>query len=454
MDTTVIILAAGKGLRMRTGLPKPLHPVGGKPILARLLRSVQKAGIKDIFVVMSKENTPLLEPIVRSFEATPVLQDEDKPGTAGACDSVPLDQFQPNTLIINGDHPLIQAEDLQLFIKKAADGEADMAVGTCNIADPKQMGRILRQGENIERIIESYDFTEEVESCTEINTGLMLVKTPLLEEFLPFITNDNPKEEYPITDLAYLLFTGKYNTKAIEVGLHVGFGVNTQEELALANSYTFEKKINSLMEVGVIFPDPQNIHIEEDVYIGSGSIIYPGVYLKGETHIGSFSAVEQNCHIYDCQIGDSVLIKAFSYLEKSTIKPKCIIGPFAHIRPNCVIGEECKVGNFSELKNTEMGNRSKSSHVSYLGDSIIGEDVNIGCGTVTCNYTPDKKKYQTHIGDGAFVGSGSMLIAPVVIGENSVVGAGSVISKDVPADHLAIERAQQQNKKKKKKSEK
>ena len=449
---SVVVLSAGRGRRMNSSLPKSLHPVGGKPILARILQSLHRAGLnKDIRVVTQMAEN-LVHPVVRSFQAQPVSQ-KSKPGTAGALMHLPLEELQPYLLVINGDHPLLFPEDLRKFCDRALENKTDISVGTCFISDPKQFGRIIREegleGGPIVKIVEHYDFTEEEEAVNEINTGLMLIRTEILEKNLPLITDDNPKKEYPLTDLISIAVSQGLKVSSVEVEIHSACGVNTQEDLALANAFLFDKKNRELMNGGVIFPDPQHVHVEEDVQVGPGSILYPGVYLKGRTLIGAFCAIEQNCFIFDSEIADSVHIKSSCYLEKSKVHSKTVVGPFAHLRPGTVIEKECKVGNFVEMKNTRFGPKSKASHASYLGDSVIGREVNIGCGTVTCNYAVDRKKYKTTIKDGAFIGGGSMLVAPLEVGERSIVGAGSVITKNVPQDVLAVARTEEKYKKRK-----
>ena len=444
---SAVVLSAGQGRRMNSSLPKSLHPVGGKPILARILQSLHTAGLKDIRVITQMAEN-LVHPVVRSFQAQPISQ-KSKPGTAGALMHLPLEELQSYVLVINGDHPLIFPEDLKHFCDKALESSADIAVGTCFISDPKQFGRVIRDGNQVLKIVEHYDFTEEVESINEINTGLMLIRKEVLENNLKLITDDNPKQEYPLTDLISIASSQELKVIPVEVDIHVACGVNTQEDLALANTFLFDRKNQQLMRQGVILPDPQQVHVEEDVQVGQGSILYPGVYLKGRTSIGAFCAIEQNCFIFDSEVANSVHIKSSCYLEKAQVHSKSVVGPFAHLRPGSVIGEECKVGNFVEMKNTNLGSKSKASHMSYLGDSVIGKDVNIGCGAVTCNYAIDRKKYKTTIKDGAFIGGGSMLVAPLEVGEKSIVGAGSVITKNVPRETLAVARAEETHKKRK-----
>lgn len=441
INAGLVILSAGQGQRMQSSFPKPLHPVGGKPLLARTLQAGQSAGFSRIFVVV-KYAEQLLAPIIRAFQAESIQQGS-KPGTAGSLMSVPLNQLPECTIVVNGDHPFISKEDFQNFYNQALEAQADICVGVCSISDPKNYGRIIRKGSQIEKIVESYDFTEEIESINEINTGLMMIRTQILSDQLPLITNDNPKQEYPITDLIHICSSQGLKIQPIPVDLKTAFGVNTQEELSTANNFIFEQKTQELMNKGVIFLNPGQVHIEEDVQVEQGSIIYPGVYLKGKTHIGSYCAVESNCFIYDSTVESSVYIKSHSYLEKTYIQSKSVIGPFAHLRPGSNIGKECKIGNFAEIKNSKIGDKTKAGHACYLGDAVIGSSVNIGCGTVTCNYAVDKKKHPTHISDNSFIGSGSMLVAPVEIESGAVIGAGSVITKNVPKNNLAVARAEQ-----------
>ena len=445
---SVVVLSAGQGRRMNSSLPKSLHPVGGKPLLARILQSLHKAGLNQDIRVVTQMAENLVHPIVRSFQAQPVSQ-KSKPGTAGALMHLPLEELSSHLLVINGDHPLIFPNDLKNFCDAALESSSDISVGTCLISDPKQFGRIIREGDQIVKIVEHYDFTEETEAVNEINTGLMMIRTEILKKNLSLITDDNPKKEYPLTDLISIAASQGLKISSVEVEIHAACGVNTQEDLALANAFLFDKKNQELMSRGVILPDPQQVHVEEDVQVGQGSILYPGVYLKGRTSIGNFCAIEQNCFIFDSEIANSVHIKSSCYLENAQVRSKSVVGPFAHLRPGSVIEEECKVGNFVEMKNTNFGPKSKASHASYLGDSVIGREVNIGCGTVTCNYAIDRKKYKTTIKNGAFIGGGSMLVAPVEVGEKSIVGAGSVITKNVPRETLVVARAEEKYKKRK-----
>ena len=282
-------------------------------------------------------------------------------------------------------------------------------------------------------------------SLKEINTGIYLIKATVGQAFLPRIQPDNQKKEYGLTDIVSLLVQNGKKVVACPLSEDSAFGVNTQKELAFASKKLFTRKLNQLMSEGVVIIDPLNTYVEESVFVGQGSVIYPGAHLRGRTSIGSFCAVENNSFIMDSVIGDFVLIRAGSYLESAEVGAKSAIGPYARLRPGTKVEGECRVGNFAEIKKTHLRARSKVGHFSYLGDADIGEDVNIGAGAVTCNFSQDGKKHSAKIGDKAFIGSGAYMVAPVEIGDEAVIGAGSVITKNVPAKALAIARTPQNN---------
>jgi len=259
------------------------------------------------------------------------------------------------------------------------------------------------------------------------------------------VDNANPKKEFCLTDITSLCATNNKRIIGFPVSEQTAYGVNSQRELSLATKRVFTAKLNQLMHKGVVIIDTLNTYIEEDVQVGQGSVIYPGVYLKGKTAIGPFCAIEPHCFISDSLIHELVLVRAGCYLETVEVKAQSVLGPYARLRPGTQIGQKCQVGNFVEMKKTRFGDRSKAGHFSYLGDAQVGEDVNIGCGTVTSNLKPDGKKYSTRIKDKVFVGSGSQLVAPVELEEESVTGAGSVITENVPARSLGVGRSRQSN---------
>ena len=441
---TAIVLAAGQGSRMRTSLPKSLHPVAGKPVLARILQALKASGVGEIRVVINEEQEHLMRPVAEAFKADVSFQ-ENRKGTAAAVMSAQPTSSKGDILIVNGDHPLIQPKDLQEMIKVFHQEQADLCIGTFEKKNPGHYGRIIRKKDNIVAIAEKESLSHESEKINEINTGIYLFKNQPLNLFLSQIDNKNPKEEFCLTDIVALFATNNKKISGFTVSEQTAYGVNSQRELAFATKQIFTAKLNQLMQKGVIIIDTLNTYIEEDVRIGQGSVIYPGVYLKGKTAIGSFCAIEPHCFISDSLIHELVLVRAGCYLEAVEVKAQSVLGPYARLRSGTQIGQNCRVGNFVEMKKTQFGNRSKAGHFSYLGDAQVGEDVNIGCGTITSNLNLDGKKYSTTIKDKVFVGSGTQLVAPVELDEESATGAGSVITENVPARSLAVGRSRQNN---------
>ena len=439
---TAVVLAAGKGRRMQCSLPKSLHPVAGQPLLARILIAMKRTDINEVRLVINEEHRRLIQPVAEAFKAQIYFQGEKK-GTAAAVSSACSDQLKGDVLIVNGDHPLISVSDLKGMITMFREESADLCIGTFLKQNPGNYGRIIRQKKKITAIAEKESLTHESEKIKEINAGIYLVKADLLKTFLLQVKSDNPKKEYYLTDIVSFAVSKEKKVVGFSVSGDSAFGVNTQSELAFINKKIFTKKLNQLMSEGVMIIDPLNTYIEDSVQVGQGSVIYPGVYLRGKTSIGPFCAIEPHSFIADSLIHDLVLIRAGSYLESVEVGTQSVIGPYAHLRAGTKIGEKCRVGNFVEMKKTSFGSRSKASHLSYLGDAKIGEDVNIGCGTVTCNLNMDGKKYNTNIGDKVFIGSGTQMVAPVKLGDCSATGAGSVITDDVPSQALAVGRSPQ-----------
>ena len=443
-NITAIVLAAGKGTRMGTALPKVVHPVAGQPMLARILKALEALPIQQVRVVTG-EGSDFITPIASKYKALCFQQDKAHWGTARAVASARPEEIKGDVLIVSGDHPLVTSKDLMDFVAKYKSLGVDCAVGSFEQKEAGHYGRIILKRGYIQKIAEHYDTkdTDQNQSAL-INTGLYLIKTEILKAYLGQISK-NQKEEYNFTDILSLIYRNKGKSQCIPVSWNVAWGVNNQKELAVASQYIFNLKRDELMKQGIIFVDAPQAYVESEVKVGSGTIIYPGAYLKGRTKIGSFCAIEPHVFIADSLISDFVYIRAGSYLEGAEVKEKSIIGPYAHLREGTRIGKECRVGNFVETKNLNMGEKSKAAHLSYLGDGEIGKETNIGCGTVTCNYGVDKKKRKTVIKDKVFIGSGVQLVAPVTIESGAVVGAGSVITKDVPANSLSIARSEQKN---------
>jgi bifunctional UDP-N-acetylglucosamine pyrophosphorylase/glucosamine-1-phosphate N-acetyltransferase len=438
---TVIALAAGKGTRMKSPLPKVLHPVAGRPMIEKVIQASKKAGAAEVRVIVGHGQN-LVRQVVEPMGVACYVQEEQH-GTAHAVRCAKPETIEGDVIIMNGDVPLIEAHEIKEFVRVFRDEKYDLAVVTAVVKKPGDLGRIVRHHGDIMAIVEAKDASADTLKINEINTGIFIAKASILAEYLPKIKNNNAKKEFYITDLISLCIQDQCKVQAIKSTPKVAVGVNDQMELAKATRLIFQRKALRLMEEGVLMIDPKTAYIEESVEIGAGTVIYPNVFIRGRTKIGSFSVIESNSFISDTEIGDSVQIRGGSYFESARVHSKASVGPYARLRPETEIGEEAHVGNFVEMKKVKFGKKSKAGHLTYLGDAEIGEEVNIGCGTITCNYAADKKKYKTKIGNRVFVGSDTQFVAPIEIGDDAVIGSGSTITKSVPAKALAVARGKQ-----------
>jgi bifunctional UDP-N-acetylglucosamine pyrophosphorylase/glucosamine-1-phosphate N-acetyltransferase len=442
---TAIILAGGQGTRMKSPLPKVLHPVAGVPMISKIISNCQRAEFDEIRLVVGHGQS-LVKNVVDPMGVQTFVQKEQL-GTADAVKSAQVDSIEGDVVILNGDHPLITVDDLKHFISDFREQKLDLAVVSVELDHPGEFGRIIRQSGQLRAIVEAKDAGPDALKIKEVNTGIYVVKADVLKKYLPVIKNNNSKKEFYLTDLISLAIESQLRVQAMcSKNKNVAHGVNNQIELAAATRLVYQMKSAQLLNSGVIIIDPTSTYIEDTVVIGSGTVIYPGVFIRGKTAVGPFCVIEPNAFISDSVIDEAVQIRAGSYLEQAIVHSHAKIGPYARLRPDTEIGESAQIGNFVELKKVKFGKKSKAGHLTYLGDAEIGEDVNIGCGTITCNYAADKKKYKTIIGDRVFVGSDSQFVAPVTIGSDSIIASGSTITKDVPADALAIARARQENK--------
>ncbi len=449
MTMTALILAGGQGTRMKSPLPKVLHPVAGKPMLIRALECCNQAGVKNIRIVVGHGQhlvNSVLEPVQISLNAKTFVQ-EKQLGTADAVKAAELNSLQGDVLIMNGDHPLIKTEDIKSFFKLFAEKKLELAVFTVELNERNDFGRIIRHDGKLQSIAEVKDASAETLKIKEINTGIYIAKADVLKKLIPLVQNNNSKKEFYLTDIIELARQHNIPVDAVLIdNSDIAHGVNTQVELAAATGKVFFANAEKLMNSGVIFIDPKSTYVEDTVLVAAGCVIYPGVFLRGKTAIGGFSVIESNCFISDSVIGDGVQIKAGSYIEKTIIHAQASIGPYARLRPETTIGQGAHVGNFVEMKKVNFGAKSKAGHLTYLGDAEIGEDVNIGCGTITCNYAADKKKYKTIIKDRVFVGSDTQFIAPVTVESDAIIASGTTVTKSVPAGALALSRTAQVNK--------
>ncbi len=438
---TAVILAAGHGKRMKSPLPKVLHPVAGIPMIARIINVIKKCGAQEIRVVVGV-GKDLIQPLVTQL-GTISFEQKEQLGTGHALMAADYETLEGDVLVLSGDHPLVRVSELLNAIEEYKNEGAELAVLSCNMKNPGEFGRIVRQKGQLKAIVEAKDASKETLAIKEVNTGIYIISAKLINKFLPELRASNKQNEIYLTDIVSMAVEAGARTIVVPVSLDTAFGVNDQTQLSKATRRIVQRKVKELLESGVMFINPEMVYIEDSVTVGAGSVIYPGVFLKGKTKIGSYCVLEPNCFIMDSEVEDSVQIKLGSYIDGSKIKTRAAIGPYAHIRPECDIGENAKVGNFVELKKVQFGDNAKASHLTYLGDATIGDETNIGCGTITCNYAVDKKKYKTEIGKNVFVGSDTQFVAPVKIGDNAVIGSGSTITKDVPANALAVARGRQ-----------
>jgi bifunctional UDP-N-acetylglucosamine pyrophosphorylase/glucosamine-1-phosphate N-acetyltransferase len=438
---SVIILAAGKGTRMKSPLPKVLHPVAGVPMIKKVIDAVRSAGASEIRVVVG-HGEALVRKVVEPLGVTCFSQ-QNQWGTADAVKSADPASLDGHVLILNGDHPLIVSADIEGILREFKQTRSDVAVVSAIMKQPGNLGRIVRHQGQLRAIVEAADASAETLKIREINTGIYVARAETLAEYLPKIQNHNSKGEYYLTDIISICQEAGEKVSALAARASVGFGVNTQAELARATRALFARKRRQLLDAGVLMIDPRTTYIEDEVEVGPGTVLHPNVYLRGRTRIGAYCMIEPGCYLAHARLDDGVHLKAYTYIENSTLAAKASVGPFARLRPETEIGPEAHVGNFVEMKKTKFGARSKAGHLSYLGDATVGEDVNIGCGTITCNYAVDRKKYRTVIGDRAFVGSDTQFIAPIEIGADAVIGSGSTITKNVPARALAVARGKQ-----------
>ncbi|MEF9961744.1 MAG: bifunctional UDP-N-acetylglucosamine diphosphorylase/glucosamine-1-phosphate N-acetyltransferase GlmU [Erysipelotrichaceae bacterium] len=439
---SAIILAAGKGTRMKSAFNKVMHPVSNKPMISHIVTNLKKAGVSKIVVVVGYESDSVKE--LLQDEVSYALQ-EPQLGTGHAVQQAcALEGLGGDTLVLNGDGPLIQPETIQAAFK--ANEESSMVVLTSILKDGAHYGRIVRDEQgNVVKIVEAKDCTQAELEIKEINTGLFCFKNKLLFDGLKEIKNDNAQHEYYLTDLVEIFNKHQQKVKAMIVkDADELMGVNDRVDLAKANAWLKEFVNHKHMVNGVTIVDPNNTYIDPEVEIGRDTIIYPNVHIEGNCKIGCHVEILSGSFLRNAIIDDDVVIDSSKIVE-SKVGKKTTIGPMSHLRNNTEIGENCRIGNFVEFKNSKFGDGSKCAHLTYIGDSDFGKHINVGCGVVTVNYD-GKHKFRTTVKDGAFIGSNCNLIAPVTIGENVLLAAGSTITDSVEDGDMGIARARQTNK--------
>lgn len=430
---------------MKSPLPKVLHRICGTTLLENVLSSAKRIKPDKIIVVTGKHSELIKETLCDSGVFY-VVQKEAK-GTAHAvlCARPELDNFNGDIMVINGDTPLIGHSTLKRFLERHNKEKNTVSVLSFIADKPGAYGRIIRDGSGrVVSIIEDKDADRTQKGIREVNSGVYALTRDALA-LLDGIMANSSTGEYYLTDIV-----SAASRKGMKVGAYALaaekelMGVNTREELRKASDFMKMEIIRKWTEKGAHFIDENSVFIHPGVSIGKGTLIYPNVFLDGSTAIGAGSRIYPNVRIRNSRIGNFAVIKDSTVIEDSIIKDRATVGPFAHIRPGSEVGREARIGNFVELKKAVIGKKSKASHLSYLGDTVIGNDVNIGAGTITCNYD-GTKKHVTTINDGVFVGSDSQLVAPVRVGKGAYIGAGSTITSDVPPHALAVSRTAQKN---------
>ena len=442
MNLAVVILAAGKGTRMKSDLPKVLHPIAGRPMVQHV---VDAAGALD------PDNTVLIYghggDAVRQAVTGSRLQwaeQAEQLGTGHAVAQALPHLEEDVVLVLYGDVPLIQPQTLRDFVARVDD--QSLALMTLTLDDPSGYGRVIRDGDGkVRRVVEQKDASDEEKAVREINTGILACTRRFLNDSLPRLSNSNAQGEYYLTDLIAMAVDSGMEVVTEQPG-HAWEvdGVNDRVQLARLERVYQRVRAEALMRAGVTLLDPDRLDIRGNLQCGQDVTLDINTVLVGDVVIGDRVTVGPNCLIRNARIGSGTHIEANSVVDGAVVGEHCQVGPFARLRPGTELAARAKVGNFVETKKAYVGEGSKVNHLTYIGDSRIGKGVNVGAGTITCNYD-GVNKFQTVMKDGAFIGSNSSLVAPVTIGENATVGAGSVVTKDVPDQGLAVARGQQRN---------
>jgi bifunctional UDP-N-acetylglucosamine pyrophosphorylase/glucosamine-1-phosphate N-acetyltransferase len=443
MPVSVVILAAGQGKRMQSDLPKVLQPLAGRPLLQHVVDAAREVeAAVDIHVVYGHGGEQVREALAGEQLHWALQAEQHGTGHAlqQAMPAVPDDHL---VLVLYGDVPLTQPATLQRLVSAAAGGEA-LALLSVKMQDPTGYGRIVRdRAGNVARIVEHKDANQKERAIDEVNTGLMAASAKRLREWLAALRNDNAQGEYYLTDVVVMAARAGLKVNAIlaeredEV-----LGVNDKLQLAEVEAVYRRRRARELMLQGVTLADPTRFDARGPVSVGRDVQIDVNVVLEGRVTLGHRVRIGPNVLLRDCEIGDDAEIHANCVLDRARVGARAIVGPFARLRPGAVLHGDVHVGNFVEVKNSELMRGAKANHLTYLGDATVGEQVNVGAGSITCNYD-GANKWRTEIGAGAFIGSGTMLVAPVKVGAGATIGAGSTITRDAPADKLTLERSKQ-----------
>jgi bifunctional UDP-N-acetylglucosamine pyrophosphorylase/glucosamine-1-phosphate N-acetyltransferase len=441
MKLKTLILAAGKGTRMKSEMPKVIHKVNGVPMISKIIDVLSKLNPEENILILGHKKEEVLKVVGENCDY--VLQTEQL-GTGHAVIQAKekLQDYDGDVMVLCGDTPLLKESTLKSLYEYHKESNAVTTILTSIYENPFGYGRIVKENGLVKAIVEEKEASEEIKKIKEVNAGVYCFNSKELFKALDKINNNNEKGEYYLTDVIGIQVAEdkKVQSFVLEDNLEI-LGVNSKVELAQASKVLRERKNRELMEEGVILIDPENTYVEESVKIGKDTVLYPGVFLQGTTVIGENCELIGNTRIIDSTLGDNIRVES-SVIEESVLEEGVTMGPFAHLRPKSHLKEKVHIGNFVEVKKSTLEKGVKAGHLTYLGDAQVGENTNIGAGTITCNYD-GVNKFKTVIGKEVFIGSDTMLVAPVNIGEKALVGAGSVITKDVPNNSLAVSRSKQ-----------
>ena len=436
----VAILAAGMGKRMQSDLPKVLHSLAGKPLLLHVIDTARSLSPQRCCVVYGHGGD--LVPQQLAADDLHFALQEPQLGTGHAVtQALPvLDDTQP-TLVLYGDVPLTTSATLQKLV--AAAGKDKLAVLTVDLDDPTGYGRIVREKNKIVRIVEQKDANETERLIQEVNTGILIAPTTHLKNWLAKLSNNNAQGEYYLTDIiASAVADGVTVTSSQPAHAWETLGVNSKVQLAELERIHQHNIAHALLEQGVTLMDPARIDVRGELHCGRDVVIDVGCVFEGKVELADGVTISANCVIKNARVAKGVLIKAFCHIEDCVIGEAAEIGPYARLRPGTTLADHVHIGNFVEVKNSQFGSKSKANHLAYVGDATVGERVNIGAGTITCNYD-GANKHRTIIEDDAFIGSDSQLVAPVTVGKGATLGAGTTLTKDAPANSLTVSRSKQ-----------
>ncbi len=442
-NLAAVILAAGKGTRMKSNLAKVLHPVAGWPMTLYPARIAGALGCSRTVLVVGHQAAEVEQALAGEELAFALQAEQLGTGHALLCAEEALADFSGDLLLLCGDVPLIRRDTLERLLGYHRSEQAAVTVLTAELTNPHGYGRIVRDGDEVLRIVEEKDANQKEKAIREINTGIYVFAVPFVFEALRGVGRDNAQNEYYLTDaLAAARAAGK-KVRALSVADPTEtMGINDRAQLAEAGRIMRGRLNHELMLAGVSLIDPATTYIDAGVEIAADTVVHPNVHLRGQTRIGPGCTIETGAVVSDCTLGDRVHVKPGTVMADAQVGPDCALGPMAHLRPGTVLAGHNKLGNFVETKKAVLAEKAQASHLTYIGDAEVGRNVNIGCGTITCNYD-GVSKHKTIIEDDVFVGSDTQFVAPVRIGKGSLIAAGSTITKDVPPDALALSRTEQ-----------